>query len=354
MAGLRLGVIGLGMASAPHAKSLIDLKDRVEVAGCFSPSRERRAKFAADHALPVVNSADALFDDPSVAALMILTPPNTHLDLVRRAAEAGKHVLLEKPLEITPERSQALVETAERAGIRLGVVLQNRFRRTIAEVSRILGEGRLGELVSVSARLNNWRPQSYYDEPGRGTRARDGGGVLLTQAIHTLDQMIALAGMPAEVIAFAATSKVHRMETEDLVYAATRYDSGAIGAISATTAAYPGYADAIELTGTRGTASLNGRSATLAFTDGARESISDDGQGDGRGSDPMAFSHDNHRAVLADFLDAIEAGRDPKVSGREALKVHRLIEAILRSTESGRVETVDGPGAISRGPILRA
>jgi UDP-N-acetyl-2-amino-2-deoxyglucuronate dehydrogenase len=322
----RIGLVGLGMAVKPHALSLIDLKDEVELAETYG--------------LPVVDSADAMFDDPTIGAIMLLTPPNTHLAFVRRAAAAGKHILLEKPLETSFSRSQELVETAEKAGVRLAMVLQWRFRRTIEVLTRVIAEGRFGEIASVSMRLNNWRPQSYYDEPGRGTKARDGGGVLLTQAIHTIDQMIALAGLPIEVSGYAVTSNVHRMETEDLVHAAMRFENGAIGGLSATTAAYPGFADSIDILGTNGSARIDGQGASLAFVDGTQESVSDGTAGDGAGANPMAFSHHNHRAVLADFLGAVRDGRDPKVSGREALKAHRLIEAVLKAAESGKREAV--------------
>lgn len=333
---LRIGVIGLGMASAPHAQSLLDLRDAVEVAGVFSPSRERRETFAAKYGFPAVDSAETFFNNRSVDAVIVLTPPSSHLELVQRASEAGKHVLLEKPLEISLERSTELVEVAGRAGIRLGVVLQLRFRKTIAEVQRVIAEGRLGDIVSVSVRLNNWRPQGYYDQAGRGTKARDGGGVLLTQAIHTLDQMIALVGLPAEVTGYATTSRVHRMETEDVVHAAMRFNNDALGAISATTAAYPGFPEGIDILGTKGSARLDPSGALLRFMDGDEETISDGTSGSGVGADPMAFSNHNHRAVLADFIAAIRDNRDPKVSGREALKVHCLIDAILRASESGK------------------
>ena len=331
---LRLGVLGLGMASAPHGQSLLDLKDEAEVAAVFSPSPERRKTFAARYGFATADSAEAIFGDPSVDAVLLLTPPNTHLDLVRQAAAAGKHVLLEKPLETTFARATELVDVADRAGILLGVVLQMRFRKSIAAVGAAIASGRLGEIVSVSLRLNNWRPQSYYDQPGRGTRARDGGGVLLTQAIHTLDQMIALTGLPDEVTGYATTSKAHRMETEDVAHAAMRFANGAIGALSATTAAYPGFPDAIDILGTLGSARLDPTGALLCFLDGSEERVTDGTTGSGAGADPMAFSHDNHRAVLADFLGAIREGRSPRVSGQEALKAHRLIEAVLRAAET--------------------
>jgi UDP-N-acetyl-2-amino-2-deoxyglucuronate dehydrogenase len=339
MARPRLGIIGLGMAAAPHARSLLDLKDRVDVAAAFSPTASRRSEFAQKYGLPVCDDAEAIFADASIDAVLLLTPPNTHLDLVRRAAAAGKHILLEKPLDITLERSEELVAVAEAAGVKLGMVLQHRFRPISLALAQAIADGRLGDIVSASARLHNWRPQSYYDQPGRGTKARDGGGVLLTQAIHTLDLMISLAGVPVEATGFAATSPIHRMETEDLAMAAIRFANGAIGSISATTCAWPGFPDAVDIIGTKGMARLDGTRLVMQFHDGA-EIVLEDGAAGGAGADPMAFPHQHHRAVIADFLDAIEQDREPKVTGREALKAHRLIDALLKSAETGRVETV--------------
>ena len=332
---LRVAVIGLGMASGPHARSLADLRDTVEVAAVFSPSLQRREAFVATWGFPAVDSIEKIFADSSIAAVLLLTPPNTHLELVQMAAAARKHILLEKPLDISLERSELLVKTAEKADLRLAVVLQNRFRPTCEAFSLLLAEQRLGAIVSASARINNWRPQSYYDQPGRGTRARDGGGVLLTQAIHTLDLLVAFAGLPIEVKAFCTTSPVHRMETEDLAMAAIRFAGSAIGTITATTCAYPGFPDAIDIIGTKGTARLEGGQLEARFHNGPDVSLNDGTAGNGAGADPMAFSHDHHRAVLKDFVDAVASGRAPRVSGREALKVHSLIAAILRSDQTG-------------------
>ena len=178
------------MAVTPHAKSLLDLKGRARVAYAFSPSKERREKFARSFSFPLCDRLETILEDRSVDAVLILTPPNTHLELVQRCAAAGKHILLEKPLEITLERSERLVQAAR--NVTLGIVLQHRFRPAAEKLHQLVG--RLGELVSASAAIPNWRPQSYYDQPGRGTKARDGGGVLLTQGIHTLDLLTWFAG----------------------------------------------------------------------------------------------------------------------------------------------------------------
>jgi len=315
------------MAVTPHAKSLLDLKDRVQVAYAFSPSKERRTRFAERFAFPQCDRLDTILEDRSVGAVLVLTPPNTHLEIVERCAAAGKHVLLEKPLEISTARAEDLVRKSTR--VKLGVVLQHRFRPAAQKLRERMKD--LGQLVSASAAIPNWRPQSYYDQPGRGTRWRDGGGVLLTQGIHTLDLFLSFVGEAAEVKSFVTTTPVHQMETEDLVAAAVRFKSGALGNVHATTTAYPGYPERIELIGTRGTALLEGTSLRMQFTDGTSFDFKTEAGSGGTGADPMAFPHDWHRGVLADFLDAIEQDREPRVSGAEALKVHRFIDALLRS-----------------------
>ena len=194
----------------PARKGAPRLSDRVEVVYAYSPTPGRREAFGRDFDFPLTDRFETILEDRSVDAVLILTPANTHLDLVRRCAAAGKHILLEKPVEITTARAEALVAATRAAGVRLGIVLQNRYRPACLALKKVIDEGRLGRLVGVSAVTNNWRPQSYYDEPGRGTRARGGGGVLLTQAIHTLDLMISFAGAPQEVTGFATTSPVHR------------------------------------------------------------------------------------------------------------------------------------------------
>jgi predicted dehydrogenase len=323
----RIAIVGLGMAVTPHAKSLVDLKERVEVAYAFSPSAARRAKFAESFPFPQCDRLETIASDRSVGAVMILTPPNTHLELVEKFAAAGKHILLEKPLEVSLEKAEKLVRAAAR--VKLAIVLQHRFRPAAEKLREHLSE--LGQIVSASAAIPNWRPQSYYEQPGRGTQARDGGGVLLTQGIHTLDLFLSFTGEAAEVKSFVTTTPVHRMETEDLAVAAVKFTSGAIGTVHATTAAYPGFPERIELIGTNGTALLEGTSLKVSIQGKESFEFKTDAGGGGTGADPMAFPHDWHRALLEDFLDSIERNREPRVSGVEALKVHRFIDRLLRS-----------------------
>lgn len=334
----RIALIGLGMAVTPHAKGLADLvaDGRAEVVAAYAPSSTRRQAFAARFPFPPADDLDRIFADPRITAVGILTPPSTHLELVRRAAAAGKHILLEKPLEISTARALELVAAAEAARITVAVMLQHRFRPAGERLRALLASGALGEIVSCSTSIRLWRPQAYYDEPGRGTRARDGGGVLLTQGIHTLDLMLSLAGPISEVTGYAVTSPVHRMETEDMVVAGVRFASGALGVIDATTAAFPGSAERIDIAGTKGSASLAGTSLAVQLMDGTKEELVADGTAGGTGADPMAFPHDYHRAVWADFISAITTKTQPRVTGREALRVHRLIDALLEAGATGR------------------
>jgi len=331
---MRCAVIGLGMAVTPHAKSLVDLADRVEVVGAYSPTEARRNEFAKKFNLPVTSNLDGLIDDPSIDYAVLLTPPNARMELVRRLADAGKHILMEKPVERTTAAAEEIVAMAERAGLTLGIVLQHRFRTVAEQLASLVTGGTLGELAAVNIVVPWWRGQSYYDEPGRGTYERDGGGVLISQAIHTIDLALSLTGPVSEVVAVGGTTPIHRMESEDYVAAGLRFAGGAMGSLMATTSLYPGAPERIELLCSNATAALSPGGLTVAYHDGRVEETGEI-QSSGGGADPMDFPHDAHRALHADFVDAIAAGRPPRVTGRDALTVHHFIDAVMTAARDG-------------------
>ena len=231
MSRIGLAVIGLGPASEPHAKSLHDLAGRVDVRWAVSRTQARADAAAARYGFPGTTDIERALNDPAVQAILLLTPPAAHLEIAEQAFAAGKHVLVEKPLEVSIERARRLVAAGRASGLRFGVVLQHRFRAGSERLRALLESGRLGEIAAAWVTVPWWRPQSYYDEPGRGTFARDGGGVLLTQAIHTIDLFRSLVGVSAVTAAQTTTTKLHRMETEDYATALLRLGNGAPGVL---------------------------------------------------------------------------------------------------------------------------
>ena len=327
-----VAVIGLGNALQPHARSLVDLAGRARVVWAAASSEARLKDVADRYGFPTTTDVARAIEDPAVDAVIVLTPANAHLPIAEAAFAAGRHVMCEKPLEVSIERGEQLIAAGRRAGRRLGICLQHRFRPGSRRLWEALQAGAIGEIQAATLMVPWWRPQSYYDEPGRGVLARDGGGVLITQAIHSLDLFRWLLGIRRIDAALVRTTALHRMETEDYAAALLRLGNGAPGTIVATVAAYPGSPEWLHIIGAKGTARLDGGNLRLAFVDG-REEVFADSAGTGSGASVMAFSHDAHRAVLSDFFDAIEQGRDPAIPGEEALATQRIIEDILAKGE---------------------
>ncbi len=336
---LKIGIIGLGLGIKPHALSLQELaaQGKVEVVAGYSRTAARRDAFAKAYGFPVTDRMEDVIDNPSIDAVFVVTPPNTHLDITRRVAAAGKHVLLEKPVEVSTEKAEQTVQACRDAGVKLAIVFQNRFKKATLKLRELMDSGRLGRLVNAGAYIRLWRPQDgYYNQPGRGTFAQDGGGVLITQGVHTLDLMLSYTGPVSEVTAFAGNTPVHDIEVEDICIGAVTFANGAIGVVDATTACYPGLPERLELICENGTAMVDGATLTVHWKDGTQLVHGGDEAVSG-GADPMAFSHDFHRRRIEDFVDAIETGREPLANGEESLRVHRLIDALLISAKERRV-----------------
>lgn len=336
---MRVAVVGAGQASAPHLQSLRDLAHELELVRVVARSNSRLAALDLPPGTLTGTRLEDILEDPTVVAVLVLTPPNTHGEIVERLARAGKNVLVEKPLDVSLEKAGRMVDICEESGVKLAVMLQHRMRDASLALARLVASGEMGELLSASASVRWWRPQAYYDEPGRGTLARDGGGVLMTQAIHTLDLMLSLTGMPDRVMGMAGTSRAHRMESEDTVAAVLHYPNGAIGSIDATTAAYPGFPERIALNFERGSATLEAGELRAGLMDG-RLVHTGEKQATGSGANLMAFDHAFHRAVIEDFAAAIRNNTEPAVTGRSALQAQRLIAAIIEASARGAAVTL--------------
>ena len=347
---MRIGLLGAGLSVGAHLKAIQAIG--ATVTGVATRSEER---FGRVHALfPGAGQfwppERALDDRPDL--VLVLTPPDTHLELVTAAAERGLDVLVEKPLEITADRARQLVELAEAAGIGLAVCFQHRAKEAGRALRQLTRDGTLGDLVGGTLSVNWWRPQSYYDEPGRGTLGRDGGGVLITQAIHALDLLVWSVGVPRRVVALTGRSPVHTLEAEDSIAALLDYGGGAAVTLYATTAASPGTPERLTLVGGRATAVLDGPRLDV-WEIGGQVSRSWGVEGpSGIDADTNLMPAQWHTALLRDAVSAFDQRREPLASGRSALDTQLVVEALYRS--GGSTSWVDVVPAGTPSATLRA
>ena len=290
------------MVAAMHVAALRGAG--VRLAGVLSRRSKVAQAFAAQHETQAYASLEALVADrPDF--VIVATPPDARSPFVTAFTEAKIPILMEKPIERDAARAEALVAQCEAAAVPLGVFLQHRQRPAALALMARLPE--LGQIATVEVRVPWWREQAYYDAPGRGTYARDGGGVLITQAIHTLDLMLVLAGPVEAVQAMTLSSPLHQLEAEDFAAAALQFRSGAVGSVVASTTHYPGGSEEIILNGTQGSAVLAANQLLIHRHGMAPEAVGEEA-GSGGGADPMAFSHAWHQAVIEDFCAALHRG----------------------------------------------
>lgn len=331
---MKCALVGLGMVSKTYADAIRNC-DGLSLHKVYARSDAARADWLARFPDLGAQAAESIEEIAAsdVDFVIVTTPPNARHEIVEELAAAGKPILMEKPVERTLVGAEGIVDLCEVAGVPLGIMLQHRARPVVADLRRVLRD--LGALRMAEVNVPWWRAQAYYDEPGRGSYARDGGGVLISQAIHTLDLMLSLIGPVASVTAMAATTGFHAMEAEDFVSAGLRFANGAVGQVFATTASFPGRGETITLHCAAGSAHLEAGVLRVDWQDGRSETF---GQAatSGAGADPMAFTSDWHRFVIEDFMRVVADGTPPLVSGRTALEVHRLIAALERSGLEGR------------------
>ena len=258
-----VGVIGTGMAAKPHALALNDLRDIIDVKAIFSRNKDKCHSFANNYNFETANSIQEISENNSIDMVILITPPNQRLELIKEFSKAGKHILMEKPIERSTKQAEEIVKICEKDNVMLGIVFQHRFRESSIKLKNLLDENVLGSIYSVQVNIPWWRDQSYYDEPGRGTYERDGGGVLISQAIHTLDLMINLIGEVKEVQAIANTTSFHSMESEDFVAGGLKFKNGAVGSLMASTSSYPGYPESIVLNCEKGSVKLESGSLII-------------------------------------------------------------------------------------------
>ena len=342
---IRFALIGTGAISAIHAQVIAELPG-AELTAAYSVAGLET--FAVKWGCAAAASLDELLARKDVDAVCITTPSGSHGEPAIAALRAGKHVLCEKPLEITPQRIDAILAAARESGTILAAVFQSRFGHGAQTVKRAVDAGRLGRLTLASAYVKWWRTQQYYDSGAwRGTWEMDGGGALMNQGVHAIDLLTWFAGVPVEVKANIATLAHERIAVEDTAVAALRFPSGALGVIEGATSAYPGWNKRIELSGDKGSIILE--DDTIKFWQFENELPGDaeiraggggDGAIGGGAANPMAISTEGHRRQIADLCDAIREKRQPAVPGSDARNAVAVICAIYESAKTGQTVAV--------------
>ena len=339
-------LVGCGMIARVHADAIAQIPD-ARVAALVSRTAGAGEQLLAETGTPTCpvysTLAEALVN-PGVDAVIITTPSGAHLEPAELAAAAGKHVVVEKPLEITPERCRRIVTACDRAGVLLSTIFPSRFADSSRALKAAADAGRFGRLTLGEATCKWWRSQEYYDTGGwKGTQALDGGGALMNQAIHTVDLLLWLLGPAVEVTGLTATLAHERIEVEDTAAACVRFASGALGVLQATTSVHPGYPKRVALHGDRGSAVLEQEDILVwdfaepdANDSAIRERFTTQVGASGGAADPKAITSEGHRRQLADFVEAARAGRPPSVDGREGTRAVELICGVYESARTGR------------------
>jgi UDP-N-acetyl-2-amino-2-deoxyglucuronate dehydrogenase len=336
-----VGIVGTGLVAEVHARALAEAEG-VRLVSILSRSPDRAAAFAARHGCAARIEADAFLDDADLDIVAVCTPPGTHLEPALRAIEAGRHVLIEKPLEITLEGCDAIIEAAARRGVLASGIFQSRFHEAPRLLKRAVDEGRFGRLVLGEASVKWHRSQEYYDRGGWKGRKEFEAGAVMNQAIHAIDLLQWYLGPVRTVHAFADTLGHERLEVEDAAVAALRFANGSLGVIQASTAAYPGFKKRIEVSGTRGSAILEEEDLKFWSFDPPRPgdeetcaSLAARTRTGGGAADPAAIGTHGHRRQYEEFASALAERRAPSVDAVEARKAVAIILAVYRSARSG-------------------
>lgn len=324
---MRFGIVGCGVIGALHARLVASLEGKARLVAVADTDLGRAEALAAAHGCDAVGDLDALYARDDIDAVVICLPSGLHADAAVPALRAGKHVVIEKPIDITLAAADRIIEAERESGRTVTVISQRRFEPSFRLVKAAIEAGELGRLTSGAAEVTLWRPQSYYDSGGwRGTWALDGGGALMNQGVHVVDLMLALLGPAEEVSAYTGLLAHEGIEVEDTAIAAVRFAGGALGRVFATTAAHGGASVRVSVFGDQGHAVVENE-VISSFKVGDDDRIS--------GGSPARLGAESHLAQLADFIDAVAEGRAPEVTSADGRAALALVLAVYESARAG-------------------
>ncbi len=343
------GIVGCGVIAPFHAKAIVELPGARLVA-VADAMPERARDLASDFGVEQVD-VDALFDRTDIDVVCVCVPSGEHAQMGVRAAAAGKHVVVEKPIEVTLEAADRLIAACRDHGVTLSVISQHRWDQGVRALKELVEGGKLGRLVLGDAIVKWYRTQQYYESGSwRGTWTLDGGGALMNQGVHYVDLLQWVMGPVERVFARTRTSAHQRIEVEDIAVAVLNFANGAVGVLECSTAVYPGLTERLEVTGTGGTVIVEAgelklrelkeeRGETAPY--GGKTSASNDGiPHAAAAANPADISYIGHREQLRDVLHAIDSGTRPAIDGEEGRKPLEIILAVYESARTGRDVTL--------------
>ena len=337
------GVVGCGMIAHFHARAIDDVPGAKLVAG-FDTVPAAADRLAQATGCKAYYDLDEMLADQDVEVVVVGTPSGAHMEPAVAAARAGKHVIVEKPLEITLRRCDKIIAECEKAGVVLSSIFPSRFHGSSVQMKRAVDQGRFGRLTAGDAIVKWYRTQEYYDSgQWRGTWELDGGGALMNQAIHSVDLLCWLMGPVAEIRARTALLAHKRIAVEDVAMATLLFENGALGVIEASTAIYPGYLKRIEIHGSKGSAVMEEEDLVKWDFAGKRKQdeaihrkMAQPVSGGGGAADPSAIGHHGHTQQFKDVLKAIRKGSKPLIDGPEGRRSVEVILGIYKAAETGR------------------
>ena len=331
---MHVGIIGAGNISGTHARAALAIPG-LSVSAVWGPTLQKAARLAETSGATAYDDLARFLEHRPMDLVAIGTPSGVHAEQAIAAARRGLHVLVEKPVDVQTKRIDRLIATVDRAGLTGGVFFQDRLKPDVVRLKELVTSGALGTLVFAAGRVPWYRPPEYYaDSRWRGTWAFDGGGALMNQGIHTVDVLQWLMGPVARLTARTAT-RLHDIEVEDTAVAMLEFANGALGTLEAATSIYPGYPRRVEVTGSEGTAVLEGDTLVRVDLRGKAGSVSAAAAPTVAASSPIVADASAHQRIVEDFVEAIRSGRPPACDLREGRRSVAIVEAIYASAREG-------------------
>jgi len=334
---IHVGLIGGGNISETHARAARAIPG-IKIAAVYGANPDKVKRLARDFGGKPYEDFEAFLNHRPMDLVAIGSPSGLHAFHGIAAARRGLHVLTEKPIDISTERADELIDAAEKSGVKLGVMFQDRFKPDIRRLKQWIDNGVIGKPLLLDGRVKWYRRPEYYNaSKWRGTLALDGGGALINQAVHTVDLMLWLFGDVVRVQARTATA-MHAIEGEDTAIVLLEFASGALGTLLATTSAFPGYPRRVEATGTEGTLILEHDRivGVNVRTPPAGVSPSPASQDNENVASPVVSDFTGHRAIFEDFIRAIQENGTPECDGHEGRRSIALVEEIYRAAQRAR------------------